>query len=236
MKIQVACGLLSSLLIPGLAWAEGQGDATDDSLHPRAIEIGLSFGKALGDVGGAFVNYTGVITYRIPGSGTEAVSAYVGAALTERFLAVAEASFLNGSHMSKDLGGGYTAETYTRALYFDAALEWRITRSPRRPAGPAKPIFAVPYLGMGVGTIQSRSDVLITFMNTAPSAGADTIVGSATQTRYREPAFAPLLIAGVEMFTRHHIGFRCEGRGALPTGSSHDPIGEVTAGIFFFFH
>jgi hypothetical protein len=227
MKNRFVLLMLAGLTLPSPAWAGPQGGGDEDSLHPGAIELGFMAGKSLGNVGGASVNFPNVISYRISGNGTVAGTMYVGAAVTERFLAVAEASFLNGSHSVHDLGGGTTVQTYTRALYFDAAMEWRLRRPGR---------LFVPYVGLGVGTTQSRADALVIFSASPPPVGSAGVVQAATQVRFREPAFAPMLLSGADFFLGHHIGFRLEGRGMLPTGSSHDPIGEVAAGIFFYFH
>lgn len=204
-----------------------------DSLHPGAIELGISGGLALGDVGGAFVNLPVTITFRISGSGSLGGTAYAGAALTRGFFALAEASFLNGRHDFHDLGSGTAVETYTREIVYDAALEYRFSRSKTNSASQQWRI--TPYIGIGVGTAQSKSDVTVLFAapgTTSPQA----VVNAATQVRFREPAFAPMLVAGAQVFLHHNLGFRLEGRGLYPLGSVRDAIGEVAVGIFVVLH
>jgi hypothetical protein len=220
------------MLMTGIAGAQtSEKPANSDNtrpipntIHAGEVEIGITAGRSLGDVGGAFVNLPGTITYRISAKGSASGMVFAGAALTDHIIAMAEASFLNGSHGSSDLGGGNIAETYTRAVIYDVAGEYRFLIRSRK---------WVPYAGLGIGTDQSRSDVLVRFTGTPTST---PVLAAATQVRLREAAFAPLFVAGLQGFLGHRYGFRVEGRGFLPTGSSHDPIGEVTAGVFLAFH
>lgn len=204
-----------------------------DSLHPGAIELGISGGLALGDVGGALVNLPGTIIYRISGTGSVGGTAYAGAALTREFFALAEASFLNGRHDIHDLGSGTTVETYRRELAYDAALEYRF--SSKLNSAPKQRWRIAPYAGVGVGTAQSKSDVTVLFAAPGP-VSQQAVLLAATQVRFREPAFAPMILAGVQVFMHHNLGFRLEGRGLYPLGSSRDPIGEVVVGIFVVLH
>lgn len=202
------------------------------SLHPGAIEVGLSAGRSLGDIGGVLVTEQ-AFSYRISARGSFGGTVYAAAAITKPILAVAEASFLNGSRAVNGLGPGETAQTYTRAVVYDAALEYRFSAK-RLGSESRRPLYF--YAGLGAGTVQSKSDVTVQFAALTPSQSAGGILASATQVRYRAAAFAPLFLAGLEKFTGHRFGFRLEGRGMQSTGSSHVPIGLVTVGIFYIAH
>jgi hypothetical protein len=221
-----AAGILARAAAEPQEPAGAAQQAEISPVHTGAVVVGLSAGKAFGNVGGALINLPGTITQEITGSGGASGSVYAGVGLSPRLFVVAEAAFLDGGRTTQDLGGGNYAQTKTRSLVFDASFDRRFHLSTKSP------VFA--YVGIGVATVQNRPDVTVTYNAALPPPGQ--VAQAATQVRLREAPFAVLASVGIEAYLKSKpLGFRIECKGFYPTGSSHDPFGNLSAGIFAVF-
>jgi len=162
-----------------------------------------------------------VVTFRVRGNGGASGKVYVGIGMWSRYQFVAEAAWMSGGRTTSDLGGGTVVETRANAVIYDACVHIRFPFRVRR---------FVPYLAVGAGSVQSRSDALIRF--SAPVQIPGSPVDAATQVRQREGSFAPLGGIGAQAYLpRKRLGFRIEAKSFFPTGTSRVPFAQITAGI-----
>ncbi len=217
-----ASRILATLLIAAAtAVAQHQTGPNVDPLRTGVIEFGVSGGYAAGDVGGARVNLPGVITYRVEGRGGPSGKLHVGLGMSSRYQFVAEAAFLAGGRAKADLGGGFQVETKTNAIVGAASVHVRFPVTRR----------FVPYLAIGAGSVQARTDTLVQYA--APLRISGTLSDAATQVRLKEGSFASLAGVGAQFFpAKSRIGLRVEAKSYFPTGSSHTPFVQITVGVF----
>ncbi|MCX6629407.1 MAG: hypothetical protein NTW28_17455 [Candidatus Solibacter sp.] len=202
------------------AFAQNTGGPRVDPLRTGVIEFGLSGGLAAGDVGGANIDLPGVITYRVEGRGGPSGKLHVGLGMWSRYQFVADAAVLGGGRAKSDLGGGFQVETKTNAIVYGAGIHVRFPVSRR----------LIPYLALGGASVQSRSDTLVLF--TAPTKTPGLPSDAATRVRLREGSFAGVAGGGAQFFpARSRVGLRVEVKSYFPTGTSHTPFMQLTAGV-----
>lgn len=214
-------------------------DTFSPEFHTGRVNIDLFGGWGVGAVGQSTITLPNFNNYVAQGSGTETGGAGLGVALNPSLLFTGEVTQLNGSHQNtppfalSGIAGLFTIQTYTRAQAYDAGLQIAIPKTKNSPLRKL-PARLVPYAGAGVSTLQNRASVLVQFVATPPVA-AGTQTGGATAARVRQGAFAINSAIGARWYFNKWFGLRVEGKGYFPTGTVKQPLGRLTAGIFFQF-
>ena len=219
--------LLSSFLVRG-----------ESPIHVGALNLDFVGGWGVGDVGGSIVSLPDFNNFRVNGGGNANGGLGLGVLLHPRLMFIGEIGLLNGQHKFQDLGGGYTAKTYTRAAAYDVGLEYLLKKDPSscehvNPKKTTETVFRclVPFVGAGVSTVQNRANVLIEFASSGqvPVGGLYT---GASSVRLHQATFAATGQVGARYFVSHRFGFIVSVKAYFPSGLVKEPFSRISGGIF----
>jgi len=200
---------------------------TASPLHTGALHLDVTAGSIFGTVAGVQGSLPEFRSLPITGKGGPAGGIGFGASITPRLLFQTDIAFADGGHRTQDLGGGYTAEMYTRAYLWDAGLH--VTLKSFRRADQ----WVIPYWAAGVTTQQSRANLLVTFSSAGTVVPPQGLYVGATDLRIAQASFAMNTGMGMRWWVRKGFGFRFEMRGYFPTGPINSPSARFLGGLLF---
>lgn len=196
-------------------------------LHTGALHIDITAGSIFGTVAGVQGSLPEFEQLPITGTGGPAGGIGLGASITPRLLFQTDIAFADGGHSTRNLGGGYTAEMYTRAFLLDAGVHVTLKTFRHRNQ------WIIPYWSAGVTTQQGRANLLVSFSSTGIEVPPGGLYVGASDLRITQASFAMHTGLGMRWWIRSGFGVRAEMRGYFPTGPINSPSARVLVGLLF---
>jgi hypothetical protein len=208
--------------------------------HTGAITVEATGGIGTGGIGESVVNLPAFNDFRVRGSTGPSGGLAAGVFLNANLIFMANLSILGGAHRNYDLGGGYSAQTSTRAVVFAADFQYSLLpRSGRcehsKRAGLTTFSCLIPYFEGGLGTVQNRANVLVPY-NPSGQVPQGQVLSGASAARVHQATFAFNGGLGARYYINRHFGLLMDARGFFPTGLVKEPFGQFSGDIFVHFH
>jgi hypothetical protein len=225
---------------PSIESLNGKAEKRDEKADLKTGKISLDFlaGWSFGAVGQSIVAVPVFNNYVVNGTGAVAGGIGFGVAIKPSILFFANVAVLDGHHHTTSgvvvpgFDGLFAVQTYTRSVVYDADIEKMFCT--RNHILGIKRFKFIPYFAGGVGTVQSRADVLDQYVPNPPVSAGD-YPPAAWNGRGRAGAFALNSSLGARVFLRRSFGLRLEAKGYFPTGTVKAPFVRLSSGVFFTF-